>query len=747
MAGVATGKTYFALLKVWKYCLEFPQSLALVVRKEYTDLRDSTLKDFQRYFDVTVDMNKEYHFQNGSCIMFRHGAEMEVLKNLNLSIFMIEQAEEFENEEAFTFLRDRLRRENASYRQGIIIANTNGHNWIWRMWKNNKSSDDFDLYEATTFDNEEHLPKDFIEDLKRMERESPNHYQRYVMNSWEEVDAADLLLPYHIIEAATQKSFFPEGQKILSCDVARFGDDETVINILQKANGGWKEIYLQGFKGQDTTQTVGRIIDLRRESRTNYHVIDDIGVGCLTKETEVWTTKGWKPVESITNKDKVYSKDKSNNLIESRVISNTKREMTRILSNGQYSFSFSHFLPCKTRREYPFKNKSWDWIISRDSIWLDNKFNWNGKDLDIVLDEQYITMPYGGTKKIRTSQRFNTKTFAPFLAWFISEGSSDSRGITISQSVKSRHHKSIIEALNSCGLKYKKKTHNGENEYRIFNKPLKEWLYKNCYHSEEKSALTKCIPTIIKNSTTETIRIFLDEFIKGDGFIHKGQNTYCTSSAVLADDLLELIYKSGKYGGKRIHQEEGSVGYIHGRKITRTAHQYRVWENKNGAFTIYPKDLKESLDNVYDLKVNSPTRFFMVRFRDNRAFWVHNGGVTDMLREAQLPNIRPFIANEKVLAPEFASKRDECYWKLKELFERGQIQIINNEKLKTQLSSIRFEYRSNGQKKIISKDDMKSQGLSSPDYADALMMSMSVLFQANASKTHIEDTFISHYRR
>jgi hypothetical protein len=389
------------LLKVWDYCQTHPDSLAIIVRKEYTDLRDSTLKDFERYFEVKVDGNKEYHFKNGSCIMFRLGADMEVLKILNLSIFAIEQAEEFETEETFTFLRDRLRRENAPFRQGIVIGNTNGHNWIWKMWKNNPK-EEFELFEATTFDNQDNLPKDFIQDLKRMEEEAPNHYKRYVMNSWEDVDSADLLIQYHLIEKATLNNFFPEGQKILSCDVARFGDDETVISIIQKANMGWKQIYLQGYKGQDTTHTVGRIIDLRRDYRTNYHVIDDIGVG---------------------------------------------------------------------------------------------------------------------------------------------------------------------------------------------------------------------------------------------------------------------------------------------------------------------------------------------------------GGVTDMLREAQLPNVRAFIASEKSLKPEFYSKRDECYWILKELFDRGQIQILNNDKLKTQLSAIRFEYRSNGQKKIISKEDMKDLGFSSPDYADALMQSCMVLGGAGMPKLNVEETFIGHYPR
>ena len=159
-AGIGTGKTYMLLLKIWKFCEDYPNTLALIARKEYTDLRDSTLKDFERYFEVSIDSNKEYAFKNGSKIMFRHAAELNVLKNINLSIAGIEQAEEFENDEQFNFIRDRLRRDNAPLQQLCIVANANGHNWIWRRWINNPQSG-YEISVASTFDNALNLPADF----------------------------------------------------------------------------------------------------------------------------------------------------------------------------------------------------------------------------------------------------------------------------------------------------------------------------------------------------------------------------------------------------------------------------------------------------------------------------------------------------------------------------------------------------------------------------------------------------------
>lgn len=280
IAGIGTGKTMMLLFKIVKFCEDYPDTLALIVRKEYTDLRDSTIKDFERYFNLHIDTNKEYHFDNGSVIMFRHGAELNVLKNINLSIAGIEQAEEFDTEETFNFIRDRLRRNNAPYRQLCIIGNTRGHNWIWRLWKNNPLSLDYDLSEATTFDNADNLPADFIQDLKAMATEAPNHYKQYVLNDWEETDADDYLFNWNLLSESVSLDMPGKAtKKILALDVARFGDDESVFTIIENKGIGWEQTFLESHKGKDLMWQVGRFIDLRREFHTDIGVIDDVGMG------------------------------------------------------------------------------------------------------------------------------------------------------------------------------------------------------------------------------------------------------------------------------------------------------------------------------------------------------------------------------------------------------------------------------------------------------------------------------------
>jgi hypothetical protein len=299
VSAIGTGKSMMLLLKIWNYCEKYPNSLALIVRKEFTDLRDSTIKDFETYFGKKIDTNKEYKFPNGSVIMFRHGGEIAVLKNMNLSIAGIEQAEEFDTDEVFTFIRDRLRRQNAPYRQLCLIANANGHNWIWRIFISGADNvevmdertgqivrtkgGEYQSIEANTLANEHNLPKDFIEDLMRMKDDAPNHFQQYVMNNHEEVDSDDLLFKHREIYDAPTVTIPYENRTIKrvgGTDVARFGKDETVFSIIeQKDLYRWEQIFMERHKGKDTVWISGYCMELERRFNLDLNVIDDIGVG------------------------------------------------------------------------------------------------------------------------------------------------------------------------------------------------------------------------------------------------------------------------------------------------------------------------------------------------------------------------------------------------------------------------------------------------------------------------------------
>ncbi len=296
-AAVGTGKTLALLVKIFSYCEEYPGTTALIVRKEFTDLKDSTIRDFERYFGVTVGSDKDYVLPCGSKIMFRHAAEIAVLKNINLGIAGIEQAEEFEDDTQFQFIRDRLRQENgAKVRPLVIIANANGHNWVWNLWISGKpyteidaatgqyhyQAGEYECWTATTFANERNLPPDFIADCKRKEIEAPNHYAQYILNRDDVTQEDDYVFTWQELEEARKREFVSRtgyGLRITGFDVARFGNDKCAAVCIQQMGALiWKVCHVEEWEKKDGDYTIGRIQSIANSLNSN-GIVDEDGLG------------------------------------------------------------------------------------------------------------------------------------------------------------------------------------------------------------------------------------------------------------------------------------------------------------------------------------------------------------------------------------------------------------------------------------------------------------------------------------
>lgn len=68
------------------------------------------------------------------------------------------------------------------------------------------------------------------------------------------------------------------------------------------------------------------------------------------------------------------------------------------------------------------------------------------------------------------------------------------------------------------------------------------------------------------------------------------------------------------------------------------------------------------------------------------------------------------------------NKRAECWWQMKKWLAEEQGQIPKDERLKDDLCAPDYGYDMRGRVKLERKEDMRSRGLASPDYADALAL-------------------------
>jgi phage terminase large subunit len=157
------GKSLAGLYAANRECEENPRNLYLITRNEWVDLRDSTIHDWNEFVGRPINGDKNVIYPNGSVLMFRHGADLNALKNSNLGGALMVQAEE-ESEDTFWFLKGRLRRKEGT-RQLRLECNYDGHNWIYKLFNEQKIGT---LITTNTFDNEKNLPADYIPSLKKL---------------------------------------------------------------------------------------------------------------------------------------------------------------------------------------------------------------------------------------------------------------------------------------------------------------------------------------------------------------------------------------------------------------------------------------------------------------------------------------------------------------------------------------------------------------------------------------------------
>jgi len=518
------------------------------------------------------------------------------------------------------------------------------------------------------------------------------------------LEIGDSFIPRKLIEEAMEEPKEPMviTRYYMGCDIARQGKDETVFQIIGVDRNDVVHLVETYSEAQsnlvDLAGTIQKFID---KYNVQMAYLDSSGVGCLIKGTELLTDKGWKKIEDITQNDLVYSKNKEGYMSPSKILHLSKISNTRTIKSGDYGFSWSHVIPYKTRKEYPFKLGNWEHVLQRGLVYFDTEFKWKGVEPVLYLPSHIKQQPHGGSYPTKPDLLIDGEILCEFLGWFISEGNLDSQlnsyRITISQSEKSTKNKDIMRVLNKLGLNFNiRRSKSGEYSYSIHDKRLHDWLEVNCYnHKTIKRAFTKKIPDIIKNASPKYLSMFLNEFRKGDGWIHKGDNNYVTSSKQLANDLTEIIYKTGKYCGFRIKEKAGSTSVIdNGRILVRKHDTYIIneWRVNSKVFT--PQPIIESMEDVYNIIVDSDTHYILTRFPNGMTFWTHNGGLIDICNARNM-RIRAVIMS--------LEEQEILYKNLRMLFENKRIFLHGGSKTAYQLTYLKQKYTEGNKMRVTSE--------------------------------------------
>ena len=191
--GAGSGKSHFVAQKTLLKCLQYKRKL-LIVRKVGNTIKDSVwamyLKLLYQMPQVIRKINKSdftIDLVSGSVILFKGFDDPEKIKSIEgITDIVIEEASEL-TEDDFDQLNLRLRAKSGMLQIHMMFNPVSKANWVYRRFFENGTPEDTVIVHTTYKDNP-HLPKAYIDSLLRLERTNPAYYKIYVLGDFATLD-------------------------------------------------------------------------------------------------------------------------------------------------------------------------------------------------------------------------------------------------------------------------------------------------------------------------------------------------------------------------------------------------------------------------------------------------------------------------------------------------------------------------------------------------------------------------------
>ena len=120
-----------------------------------------------------------------------------------------------------------------------------------------------------------HLPDDYIDELNESFRHRPDLLRAYRDGIWDSLSVDNQVILRQWLNDAGDQQHFREKKRVVACDVARLGDDETVFYALEDT-----DIVAQQLHPKTNFSTIGaKLFAFARENRAELIVIDGGGIG------------------------------------------------------------------------------------------------------------------------------------------------------------------------------------------------------------------------------------------------------------------------------------------------------------------------------------------------------------------------------------------------------------------------------------------------------------------------------------
>lgn len=284
---VGGGKSFYACAKTIQTCEKVPGFRVYMCRNEAKAFTRTTLDTMLRPAPAGCDINarpgwKHYkHDQvfrhpNGSYIEYGglgSSIDAERVKSMNIDAAVIEEASDTEEESA-RLLITRPGRTEKSLRYGFVLITSNPEDcWLQRIVDDPK---DDEVFVQSLMRDNTYLPEGYEQRIRDLYSDMPELMDAYIDGVWGMVGSADKLIDPLALRACVGAPGIA-GPYSWGVDVARFGDDETVLWRCR----GTKVVGLKTWKRKSTREVAD---DIEAEYQADEDSpdtirIDDIGVG------------------------------------------------------------------------------------------------------------------------------------------------------------------------------------------------------------------------------------------------------------------------------------------------------------------------------------------------------------------------------------------------------------------------------------------------------------------------------------
>ena len=355
---------------------------------------------------------------------------------------------------------------------------------------------------------------------------------------------------------------------------------------------------------------------------------------CCSKNHEIKTLHGWKPISEVTTDDKVAC------LINGRLEYHQPEQVVSYEYNGDlycfenkkiaYELTGNHRVWCRKQPHKGCRKKSGGWQKEHVTAY-------GFEYAECMHNTTRLFMP-GGHLPLKHAERtcvviesdednhfFDIGDWCEFLGWYISEGSvlhtdKYQRAVTISQ--VERMNTENCAMIGSLLARMRLRYHFNGRAFCMASKALWTALEPLGYCDD------KYIPDEVFEAPEKAQWRFIDALLRGDGRKEaSGLPVLCTTSKRLADDYERLLFNLGKAVSVKFEKDDREERYL-GCYTIRCLQSDELWLCKNG----HKITEREARSDYYRMKpykgkvycVTVPGGLFYTRIPGHVGFWTGN---------------------------------------------------------------------------------------------------------------------------